>query len=309
MAFFKFQWPGRKGDGGKAAKPAAAPRTENIDAMRRRARHRLIGAAVLVLLGVVGFPMLFDTQPRPIPVDTPIEIPDRNKVAPLVVPADPAGSSAVTQSPNVNAPAAGARVANGLADGEEMLASTTQPQRAKPPVPAAAVAPAKPESRPEPKAAVKPEPKPEPRPEPKVAHKPEPKPEPKQEPRPEPKPAPVEPKAKPEPVKPAPSVDESARARALLEGRATPAAAAAAPASAQEERFIVQIGAFADASKANEIRQKLERAGLRAYTQVVNTKDGQRTRVRVGPFDGRSAADKAAARIKALDLPASVLAA
>ena len=259
----------------------------------------------LVVLGVVGFPMLFDTQPRPIPVDTPIEIPDRNKVAPLVVPADPAGSSVATQSPQVNVPAAGARVANGLADGEEMVTSNTQPQRAKPPVPAAAVVPVKPEPRPEPKAA----PKPEPRPEPKVVQKPEPKPEPKQEPRPEPKPAPVEPKVKPEPAKPAPSVDESARARALLEGRATPAAAAAAPASAQEERFIVQIGAFADASKANEIRQKLERAGLRAYTQVVNTKDGQRTRVRVGPFDGRSAADKAAARIKALDLPASVLAA
>lgn len=293
MALFKFQWPGRKGDGGKAAKPAAAPRTENIDAMRRRARHRLIGAAVLVLLGVVGFPMLFDTQPRPIPVDTPIEIPDRNKVAPLVVPADPAGSSAVTQSPHMNAPAAGARVADGLAEGEEMLASSAP--RAKPPVPAAAVVPAKPEPRPEPKAAVKPEPKPEP----KVAQKPEPKPEPK--------PAAAEPKAKPEPVKPAPQADESARARALLEGRATPAAAAAAPASAQEERFIVQIGAFADASKASDIRQKLERAGLKAYTQVVNTKDGQRTRVRVGPFEGRGAADKAAARIKTLDLPASVL--
>ena len=308
MALFKFQWPGRKGDSGNAAKAAATPRTEDIDAMRRRARHRLIGAAVLVLLGVVGFPMLFDTQPRPIPVDTPIEIPDRNKVAPLVVPADPANSSAAAQSPNVNAPAAGARVANGLAEGEEMIASTTQPQRAKPPVPAAAVVPAKPEPRPEPKTAAKPEPKPEPRPEPKVAHKPEPKPEPKQESKPEPRPAPAEPKAKPELAKPAPHVDESARARALLEGRAAPAAAAVpASASAQEDRFIVQIGAFADASKASEIRQKLERAGLKAYTQVVNTKDGQRTRVRVGPFDGRSAADKAAARVKALDLPASVL--
>ena len=51
--------------------------------MRRRARHRLIGAAVLVLVGVIGFPLLFDTQPRPIAVDIPIEIPDRNKVKPL----------------------------------------------------------------------------------------------------------------------------------------------------------------------------------------------------------------------------------
>ena len=43
--------------------------------MRKRARHRLIGAGVLVLIGVIGFPLLFDTQPRPIAVDIPIEIP------------------------------------------------------------------------------------------------------------------------------------------------------------------------------------------------------------------------------------------
>lgn len=274
MALFKFQWPGRKGDGGKAKKSAAAPRTENIDAMRRRARHRLIGAAVLVLLGVVGFPMLFDTQPRPIPVDTPIEIPDRNKVAPLVVPA-------ASGTPPATVPAA--RVADGLADGEEVVSSATRP---KPPAPAAAVAPVKPEPRPEPKA-VKPDPKPDPKPEP--------------EPRPDPKEV-----RKPEPSKPAPQADDAARARALLEGRAIPAAPVVAAAT-KEGRFIVQIGAFADADKASEVRQKLERAGLKSYTQVVNTKEGQRTRVRVGPFDGRDAADKAAARIKTLDMPASVL--
>ena len=71
--------------------------------------------------------------------------------------------------------------------------------------------------------------------------------------------------------------------------------------------MVVQVGAFADASKADEARLRLEKAGLRTYTQVTDTKEGKRTRVRVGPFDGRSAADKAAARVKALDLPASVL--
>ena len=53
--------------------------------MRRRARHRLIGAVVLVLLAVVGFPLMFDTQPRPVAVDTPILIPDRPTTAPLKV--------------------------------------------------------------------------------------------------------------------------------------------------------------------------------------------------------------------------------
>ncbi|KAB2892724.1 MAG: SPOR domain-containing protein, partial [Burkholderiaceae bacterium] len=79
MAFFKFPWPGQKEQSDKPAKRSRTPQAESIEVMRRRARHRLIGAAVLVLVGVVGFPLLFDTQPRPIPVDIPIEIPDRNK--------------------------------------------------------------------------------------------------------------------------------------------------------------------------------------------------------------------------------------
>jgi len=52
--------------------------------MRRRARHRLIGASVLVVVGVVGFPLLFDTQPRPVSVDIAVDIPDRASAKPLV---------------------------------------------------------------------------------------------------------------------------------------------------------------------------------------------------------------------------------
>lgn len=62
---------------GSAGHPAPPP-PQSIEAVRRRARHRLIGAAVLVLVGVLGFSLLFDTQPRPIAVDVPIEIPSRN---------------------------------------------------------------------------------------------------------------------------------------------------------------------------------------------------------------------------------------
>src|SRR5437764_14495754 len=100
MAFFK----SRKG----GDEPQVAIRQPgSIEGMRRRAKHRLIGASVLVLIGVVGFPLLFDTQPRPISVDIPIEIPDRNKVKPLPLPA-PAPAPAVTQAPAVQSPAASA---------------------------------------------------------------------------------------------------------------------------------------------------------------------------------------------------------
>ena len=156
--------------------------------------------------------------------------------------------------------------------------------------------------KPEPKPEVKPQPKPEPKPEVKPERKPEPKPE---KPKAEVKPEVKKPEAKPEPKhKPdTPKVDEAARARALLEGRSTSEAAPVKEAAATNERFIVQIGAFAEVGKANEIKGKL---GAGAFTQTVDTKDGKRTRVRMGPFKSREEAEKAAARAKALGLPASV---
>ena len=274
--------------------------------MRRRARHRLIGAAVLVLAGVVGFPLLFDSQPRPVPVNVAIDIPDRNKVAPLVLPQD-------------GQPHAGA--AAGLAPGEELLAAperSSQPAAPTPATPAipaipvpppAAMAPVPPlppppapksEPRPEPKPIAKPEPVPAPRPEPKPAPRPEPAPAPapKPAPRPEPAPAPA-----PRPV----NSDEASRARALLEGRSPPAAAPARSEVAQASRFVVQVGAFADADKAREVQGKLERSGLRAHTQTVQTRDGSRTRVRLGPYSSRAEADRAAERARAIGLAGSVL--
>ena len=71
--------------------------------------------------------------------------------------------------------------------------------------------------------------------------------------------------------------------------------------------MVVQVGAFADADKAKEVRLRLEKAGLKTYTQVAETKDGKRIRVRVGPFTTRAEADKAASKIKTLDLPVSIL--
>ncbi len=82
MPFFKFRLPGQatsEPQGNTSNSPA-----ESVDAMRRRARHRLIGASVLVVVGVVGFPLLFDTQPRPVSVDIAVDIPDRASAKPLV---------------------------------------------------------------------------------------------------------------------------------------------------------------------------------------------------------------------------------
>ncbi|MEO8656155.1 MAG: SPOR domain-containing protein [Ramlibacter sp.] len=230
---------------------ATAPRQpESVEAMRKRARHRLIGAGVLVLIGVIGFPLLFDTQPRPIAVDIPIDIPDRDKAKPLQPPAKPA-----TQAPAVSGPVTAAPA--------NAQASAAQAKDA-------AAAPAAPQPRAEAAPVAKVEPKPEPKPEPKAAAKPEVK------------------------------VAEATKAKGLLEAKPV----AAAPAAG---RYVVQVGAFADAAKAREVRAKVERAGLKTYTHVAETKDGKRIRVRVGPFETRSEADKAASKLKGLDMPAAIL--
>ncbi|MEO6320247.1 MAG: SPOR domain-containing protein, partial [Polaromonas sp.] len=86
MPFFKF----RRGEATSPPSTGSASQTQSVEILRKRARQRLIGASVLVLLGVLGFPLLFDTQPRPVAVDIPIEIPGKNAVKPLVIPASPA---------------------------------------------------------------------------------------------------------------------------------------------------------------------------------------------------------------------------
>jgi DedD protein len=86
MAFFKFRFPGQAASSPASAETVAPGSVESIELVRRRARHRLIGAVVLVLIAVVGFPLMFDTQPRPVAMDTPILIPDRPTTAPLKVP-------------------------------------------------------------------------------------------------------------------------------------------------------------------------------------------------------------------------------
>lgn len=290
MAFFKFRSRGQPTNEGRNASVAPAP-AESVDAMRRRARHRLLGAAVLVLVGVIGFPLLFDTQPRPVAVDIPIEIPDRNKVAPLPAPVAPAAPVAQAPAPApAPAPAAPApdnrtRVASNSTSSGGVITETADGRELPADRPVTSAPPA--ETRPEPKPEAKP--------------KPEPKPEVRHEAKPEPKPA--------APAKP--PADDGARARALLDGKPPAAAAAAAvkPAAATDDdgRFVVQVGAFAEAEKARDVRQKLEKAGLKTYTNVAKTADGERTRVRVGPFASRAEAERAAGRVKGLSLPAAVL--
>lgn len=261
MAFFKFR---------KAAdEPASAqPQPQSIEAIRQRAKYRLVGASVLVLIGVIGFPLLFDKQPRPIAVDTPIDIPDRNKLAPLALPngtvAMPAPSAA---SPAATVPASGVvsapssiKPAPSVAAANESGVITETADKKEPVTPVI-----KPESAS--KNAVNDAPKPTRQ-------------------------------AAGEPVS---KEAEAAHVQALLDAKSAEEPAAGA------SRFVVQVGAFADAARAHEVRLKVERTGLKTYTHVAETKDGKRIRVRVGPFSAKAEAEKAAEKIKKLNLPAALL--
>lgn len=119
MAFFKFRFPGSRSD---AEAGHVAP-AESIEGLRRRARHRLIGAAVLVLVAVIGFPLVFDTQPRPVAVDVAIQIPDRNKVKPLAVP-----SAATDAAPSVAGPVVAASAPARAASSPAVAASVPSTQ-------------------------------------------------------------------------------------------------------------------------------------------------------------------------------------
>jgi DedD protein len=78
---------------------------EQAEQARVQARRRLIGAVVLLGVGVIAFPILFETQPRPIPVDIPIVIPPRDGAPPLALPAPRPSVAAPASTPAVVAPA------------------------------------------------------------------------------------------------------------------------------------------------------------------------------------------------------------
>ena len=284
MPFFNFRRIGSS-ISSSAALPA---QNDSVEVIRKRAKHRLIGAAVLVLAGVVGFPILFDTQPRPIAIDIAIEIPGKNAVKPLVAPTKQGASAVRSIDSSVAAaspvsPASPAASAASAAPEKVTAASSLSSKEEifiekKPP---AIVLPTQVAIKNEAKSALTAELRPE-----------------------------AQSNAKPA-VKPAVPVNDGARAQALLNGQtAAPAVAVSATTldtASLENRMIVQVGAFADAAKAREVRLRLEKAGLKTYTQVVETKDGKRFRVRVGTFATKAEAEKASSKIKTLDLPASIL--
>lgn len=237
-------------------RPAPAAEPGSVQTARIHARRRLAGALVLLLVGVAVFPVLFETQPRPIAVDTPIVMPTRDTAPAARGSAAPAPVNVLPADAGIEGPAA--LPASAASEPVPTRLAQVQAQADAPAAPPTGVL--------APNAA-----------------------------------RPVVPAAKPAAAASRP--DDGARARALLEART----AASAPAAASL-RFVVQAGAYSEPGALREARQKVEKLGLKTYTQVIESDSGKRTRVRVGPFATRQEAEAVAAKVKAAGVQASVLA-
>ena len=285
--------------GGATRRPGADPMLPE----KKRARRRLVGAIALALAAAVGLPMLLDSEPKPLAGDIAIQIPAKDKAAPLPV---PAADKAVSAADSVD-------------KGEEVVEAPPPAPAAKAP---AAVAAAKPDS-----VATQPPAVIAPKPEPKVEHKPEHKEAPPAEHKDAKAEARLAEKEKAErakaehdraehekaerlarearekakkaaedkPVKPK---DDAARAMAILEGKP---AEKEKPAESASQRFVLQVAALSSQEKAAEVQAKLREAGISSYTQKTSTPSGELIRVRVGPLN-KEDAEKVRAKLGRLGL-------
>ena len=116
---------------------------------------------------------------------------------------------------------------------------------------------------------------------------------------------PEKPKSSNAAPKPVAATSPEAPAKSDAKPDTAPKAKAAAKSEpAKTKVWFVQAGAFAQESNAQNVRLKLEGAGLQTLAESLDTKSGKLIRVRVGPFTTKAEAENASLQIKALDLPA-----
>lgn len=257
--------------------PGATPQSPlspvDIEAARVKARRRMIGMAVLVAAGVLGFPLLFETQPRPLATDVVVRSAGQPQAVAVLRPQaqpqsrpvtgqvmQPVPEPAEVVEPPEPAVPASARAAGASARDETLAkaeARALEEARAKADARAREEAKARDEARAREQAKAK-----------------------------------EDAKAK-----------EEARARAALKGETGKAAAKVE----EGTRYIVQVGAFSENDAARTARLKVEKLGITTYTQVVDTPAGKKIRVRVGPFTSKAEADKALDKLKKAGLGGNLL--
>lgn len=246
--------------------------------LRVRARRRLAGAVALVLAAVIILPVLLDGEPRPVPTGIDIAVPERNapfnpqlSLPPVagvtdgdvIAPVSPGLASSTSGSTSSGTDVPTTDLSVGAAD---QANQAEKPASAATPSEASASASA---STPTAK--------------------------------PDPKPAAAAAAATPVPTSAA-KPDKTAEALAILEGRAPPAASSSPQsASGTTEAFVVQVASYGSEPDAKSRVEKLKSQGIsNAFLETATVSGKPTYRLRVGPFDSRSAAQAAQARLRTL---------
>jgi DedD protein len=63
-------------------------------------------------------------------------------------------------------------------------------------------------------------------------------------------------------------------------------------------QWVVNLGAYSEPGNVRLLQKKIKELALPVYTEKVDTAQGERTRVRVGPFANREAAERAQGKLK-----------
>ncbi len=254
---------------------AAAPNIDEpqrADQLRRRANRRLLGASVLLLIAIVAVPMFLEREPPPLPDNVDVRIPpvEGTKFDPKF----PDGKKAAADKP-------------------AEIASISEPTGAQAGVPTAAAPSAAPVAATAAVASAVPDKAP-----------------------PSPAKAAVEPPAA-KPVTTPPATANTKPAEKPAEKAATKAAEKAAPAKAaattgaevvrKPGQLVVQVIAVRDPAAAKQAYDRAKSLKFPVYTEKIDVSNGTVTRVRVGPYDGKQAAESARARLAQVGFEAKVV--
>lgn len=237
--------------------------------LRRRARHRLVGAVTLVTLLVVFLPMVLDSEPKPVAEDIAINIPSQDAKPTITGSAPPPGK--IVPHPPVQDDAASPAPSIELQPVPPAQTLSVPPGGQAAPIPL-------PATDKSPKLL------------PTVADKVVP---------PAAKPA-TSPTMKPKAVPPAP-------APAAKEVKAPTAAEKTPPAASADSGFVVRLGAYSDPENARRVKAKLASMGIRHYSDILKTASGDKHRVRAGPYATRREAEAIRVRLKAVDVDGDVV--
>lgn len=277
---------------------------------RRRARRRLVGAIALAVGAVVFLPMIFDSEQKSTETPLSVRMPDKDSpftpniseppaqggasnsaaqpaaqsaaqpaAQPAAVPTGPAESVSGTQaSPNAVAPADSAPLSS--PQSATPGASSALSPGAAPPSSSSASS-----GNAVPLAGAKQRPQ-----------------------------ATLESSEKVDPERPnfaKPAEKDDPRAVAALEGKVIDPTPSKSAGASNAGSYAVQIGAFSTSDRVKErvkeLRDKLTAAGLRTYTEDLATPQGERTRLRVGPYASRDAAEKAREKVRSAGLDGTII--